>query len=630
MIKRSLAFLICLVLTVTIIGCKKKPVEETPSSSQEMVSSTESIDTRPVQTVEFKALSAGKARTYNTHIKNTSAGRTNDILLFGNPDRGYRTTLPLPIKDKHPDPEDSTKTTTTCDLFIRNQNGSVSINPNGKCRGKHSVEQFYANLDKESLEKSFDYLMKNVYFRQEKTDYKSKLILVQASIPSWNKTDVLPDDVFKVLDIFFDKCRERECKVLFRYCYHGLQLNWQVSEENREKHEKVNANEETMLKHIEQFAPFLAKNIDVIHKMSSGVIASGGEMAFDYQYPVVDYDKIIKAIVEKICVPNNIYYTCRLPAYKLNLLENDPEYEYASYIGNNNDAFFGEQERYGMCSDCFQYNHDYNTPEKGQCEEHDLGGDHIANNWYEYVCETAAYTPQSGEMYHNIALRWPEKCPTGMEAIKQLAHHRYTTLSQWNSYIESGFEDEKVDGKVVSKDSVMQRWIDNETVTPEMLDAEGIIYDPAWFYDDSGKLVHRNPYEFIRDYLGYKVQAQNMIVKGEFKKDSLMTFDLTLKNYGFAAAFNIESGYMILDENYNVVSEVKAGEPEKWYSHDPEDWKSTEVLEHNVKADLTLPSKSGKYYIAFYMRNTMEDYAKLSNNMSYINDKYNILYEFEI
>jgi hypothetical protein len=234
-------------------------------------------------------------------------------------------------------------------------------------------------------------------------------------------------------------------------------------------------------------------------------------------------------------------------------------------------------------------------------------------------------------MYHNIALRSPEKCITGMEAIKQLAHHRYTTLSQWNSYIESGFEsglDEN--GKQVPKDSVMQRWINNETITPEMLDTEGIIYDPAWFYDDNGKLVHRNPYEFVRDHLGYKVQAQNMTIRGEFKKDSLMTFNIKLKNYGFAAAFNIESGYMILDKDYNVVSEVKAGEPSKWYSHDPENWKSTEILEHTVSGDLTLPKESGKYYIAFYMRNTMEDYAKLSNNMDYIKDKYNILYQFEI
>jgi hypothetical protein len=214
--------------------------------------------------------------------------------------------------------------------------------------------------------------------------------------------------------------------------------------------------------------------------------------------------------------------------------------------------------------------------------------------------------------------------------IKELAHQRYTTMSHWNSYVEAGFKGTTSDGKKKPADSVMQRWIDNEMLTPEILDAEGIIYDPAWFYDENDNLVTRNAYEFIRDHLGYKIVAQNVVVDGLIGKKTTLNVDLKLKNYGFAAAFNMESGYMILDKDYNLISTVKAGDPSTWYSHDPENWQSTEVLEHNVTADITLPSEKGKYYLAFYMRNTMEDYAKLSNDMAYELDKYNILYEFEI
>ncbi len=620
--KRILAVVLCLSVTfLSVVGCNNKN-DKLSNPSGTAVSST----------LEFQPLSAGQERTHsNKNAINLMAGRTNDILLYGNPDRGYRTTLPVLIYDEHPDPDDPTKTTDTCDYVYRDEKGNVQYNPNSKCKGKHQIDVFYANWTKADVEELMDYLCDKVYFRLDKTGYQSKLILLQGELMSYGKVEVLPQEVFDIFDIFFDRCRQKECKVLFRYGYHILQLNWQLNEENRLAHEAVGASEEIMLKHIDQFAPFITKNIDVIHKWSSGVIGSGGEMAYAYQYPVVDYDNIIKAIVEKVCVPNNIYYTSRSPVYKLNLLENDPDYPYASYIGFNNDAVFGETDKYGWDTGCFQYNHNFEATKFGMCFHADHGGQHIPNDWWNYVCQEAAYTPQSGEMYHNLAWNADPKIPSGMEMINQLAHHRYTTLSHWNSYIEASFKNETTeDGKKIPGDSVMQRWIDNELVTPELLDEAGIIYDPAWFYDEEGNMVERNPYEFIRDHLGYKVVAQKAALNGSIGKNCSLSVNLTLKNYGFAAAFNIESGYMVLDKDYNVVSEVKAGEPEKWYSHDPENWKSTEVLEHTVTADITLPSEKGKYYLAFYMRNTMEDYAKLSNNMDYISDKYNILYELEI
>ena len=165
----------------------------------------------------------------------------------------------------------------------------------------------------------------------------------------------------------------------------------------------------------------------------------------------------------------------------------------------------------------------------------------------------------------------------------------------------------------------MQRWINNETITPEALDREGIIYDPAWFTDENGNPVHRNPYEFLRDHLGYRLGAESFEFDGK-------TASLTLKNFGFAAAFNLKSGFAVLDENYNVVSEVEAGEPEKWYSHDPDNYHSTEILEHTVTADIKMPAEKGKYYIGFYLKNTRDDRAKLANDMPFVNG-YNILCE---
>ncbi len=573
--------------------------------------------------ISYKPLHAGEERQHSPNVIGSVSGRTNDILLFNNPDRGYRTTMPVVILPVHLDPDDPTKAKDTCDLIIYDEKGKPILNHNSKCIGKHVIERLFQNISMKENERVLEYMFENWFFLTGKTDFKSKLILLQAQFEECNKDKKLPQKVLDIIDMFFDKCRERDCKVLFRYGYHMVQKSWRASEEGRTLQEKYGADEETMLAHIDQLVPFISKNKDIIHKLSSGFIGSGGEMAFGYQYPQVNYDNIVKAVVEKLCIPNNLYYTVRYPKIKLELLENDPDYKYAKFIGHNNDALWGETTNWGWCSGCYQYNHNFDVTGPGQCEEHDLGGKHIKNDWWEYVCQTSAYTPQSGEMYHSIAKNRPHQVPSGMDVIKELAHQHYTSLSQWNGFIESHFEFLKSDdGKMIPKVATMQHWINDQTVTPEILDAEGIIYDPAWFCDEEGKVVHRNPYEFIRDHLGYRISAKDLSAE---VKNGVVKAELTLKNYGFAAAFNLESGFAVLDENYNVVSSVKAGEPEKWYSHDPDNYRSTEILEHNISADIELPTQSGKYYLAFYIKNTRDDFAKFANDMPFENG-YNILH----
>lgn len=580
----------------------------------------------------YKPLYAGEERKHSSGIVGSIAGRSNDILLFNNPDRGYRTTMPLVVSSVHKDPDDPQKACACCDLITRNEDGTVSYNSNSKCAGKHDVRTLYGNLDVETNQKVIDYMFDRIYLKCEKTDYRAKLILLQGCFADCNKNEILPDYIFEVLKLFFDGCRKRGLKVLFRTGYHMIQYNWTVSEENRQKHEEVGASQEVMVAHIKQLAPLLCENADVLHKVSSGFIGSGGEMAYNYQYPVVDYDTIIKTVVEEICVPAGVYYTLRYPFTRISLLEKDPDYKYQHLIGFNNDAMFGEQNNWGWCSCCFQWNHNFDTV-KGEhrCFEADNDGVHIKNDWWNYVCENAAYTPQSGEMFHTGSTSKIGKSPTGFHLIKETAHHRYTSMSHWNSYIETSSTRAEPDeqGRPVAPDSVVQRWIDNEEVTPEWLNDERIIYDPAWFVDENGERVHRNPYEFIRDHLGYRISLKELEINGEQKCGNTVSLDLSLVNYGFAAAFYMKSGFALLDENYNVVSSVKAGDPEKWYSHDPVDWRSGELMTHNISADIHLPSESGKYYLAFYLKNGTGEAARTANEIDFING-YTVLAELDI
>lgn len=614
---KNLLKLMCIVLALTLAvtlgaaGCGKKDVDSSsPSSSEETVSISDDA-----KIIGFNALSAGEAQ-YNTSIVGAIKGRTNDVLLYENPDRGFRTTMPIVVLEKHPDPENPGKYTNHCDLIKMDANGRVSYNSKSKCNGKHDVRHMYGNLDKETNLKPLLYMFQLVYLKTGKTDYNARLMLMQGSFIGCNKSEKLPQYIFDILDMYFDLCREYKIRVIFRYGYHGVQLNWQLSDENKAEHAKWGADEKTMIAHIKQLGPYIGKNLDVVHKLSSGFIGSGGEQAYNYQYPTVNYNNVIKAAVENICVPNGLYYTVRVPLYKLDILKSEPNYKYAKLIGFNNDAFYGETERLGWNSTCWQYNHNFTNV--GLCAHRDS---HIPNDWWNYCNETAAYTPQSGEMFHN--LQNSDVFITGKEAILQLAHHRYTTLSQWNSYIEAGYTYEN--GQQVAADTVMQRWVNDEYITQEWLKENKIVYDPAWFYDDEGFEVSRNPLEFVRDHLGYRVRAEKLAV-------SENKVQLTLKNFGFAAAFTLESGFAVLNDKYEVVSTVKAGNPDTWYSHDPENWQSDTVLEHNVSAELKLPEESGKYYIAFYLKNGMNEYARLANDPNSVpfENGYNILHTIEI
>lgn len=624
----SLKQIITLFLSVAMImtlgaGCGKSDQTDNALSGIEL--SGETFD------VEFKPLSAGEFVANSKGIEGYIAGRTNDQLLYANPDRGYRTTISFQIIQNHPDPEDPTKTSNVCDKIIRGANGVVSSNPDSKC--KHDIRYFYCNIDEESKKEIIDYLCDRIYLNYVKTDYMSKLILLQSCLVDLGTVETLPDGVFEAYDLLFDKLRSKGVKVLFRVGYHGIQLNWQVSEENKQEHLKKGATEENMIFHIKQLAPFLKKNGDILFKMSSGFIGSGGEMAYNYQYPIVNYDNVIKAIVEEICAPLGITYSVRMPEYKINLLENDPDYKYANIIGFNNDAMFGETENYGWSSGCLQYKHNFDA-KLGQhkCERVDNYGTHYKNDWWNYMCENAAYTPQSGEMFHRSGTTGAGKEPTGLDIIKECAHHRYSTMSHWNSYLEDGSSMVE-NGITVAKDSVMQKWINDEQISLDILEENGIIGDPAWFFDNDGAEVLRNPYEFIRDHLGYKIVANKAAIEKVTKPGAEIGVKLSLNNYGFAAAFNLESGFAVLDENYNVVSSVKAGEPDKWYSHDPENWESTELLEHSVTAKLNLPTEKGKYYIAFYLKNSGNEFARLSNDpesLPFEGDGYHVLHEINL
>lgn len=524
---------------------------------------------------------------------------TQSDWIMSNPDRGYRTEMTVYLFDTF------------------EHNPEYKDDPRAIC----------VNDSEEDIRKSVDFLMRTYLL------VENKITIAYISFNDCNTAEEIPQKYFDALDIYFEVCAARGVKVIWRHAY-GLTTNKYIANKDDLEYLKaVCADQDTMVRHIKnQIGPYIGKHTDVIQKVSAGVIGNG-EYTASFQYPPVDFNVITDAIVRYMCVPNNLQYSVRLPRYRAEVIEwwgknhNGEEYPYADYIGFNNDCIYGENRTRGAYSACYQYNHDPHLCANGnKCYKL---SENAIDEW-QYVNENAAYFSQCGEMFTNNGMVVIAKIMApGIDVIKEMAHHRHTTMSNWHTM------GEKAEANTAAN-NVMIKWVETEYVTPEQLDSEGIIYDPNWFYDENGTEIARNPYEFIRDHLGYKLVADKATFKGEVGKGTTVSVDMSFKNYGFAAAFFLESGYAVLDSKYNVVSTVKAGEPNKWislpadyYVEEKKGSVQNDIISYNLKADVTLPEESGKYYIAFYLKNGLEDYASLSNDIPF-EEGFNILHEIEI
>jgi len=64
-----------------------------------------------------------------------------------------------------------------------------------------------------------------------------------------------------------------------------------------------------------------------------------------------------------------------------------------------------------------------------------------------------------------------------------------------------------------------------------------------------------------------------------------------------------------------------------WQPRSPTDYYEGKLLTHALKASLKVPDKAGKYKIAFYMKNELNAYTRLGNNVDFVNG-YNVLATF--
>lgn len=389
----------------------------------------------------------------------------------------------------------------------------------------------------------------------------------------------LDDKLFNVMQKSFDYFREQKYTVLLRFAYTTHQ-------------DDVSPTTERILSHMDQLKDIVAKNTDVLHVFQAGFVGKFGEWHSE-RVNICDREKVLNYFMTNL-LPDGVYTQVRTPAYK-NFVSDDKEYK--KLIGFHKDDYFGIM----------------NTDQMGDKSEYIYG-----HSGWEQQLKEGAYTPNDAELYWWSQFEDMREWPEAYASLVGASQLRLTTLSAYNGYLDQG----------PMKDGAMVRW-KSYPVTEKWCKENGINYSENWFKNIGGAELSRSVFDFIRDYVGYRIQAKELKCTGGDKCGDKIDIELKINNLGFSSAFNLESGFAILDSNGNEVSSVQAGDPEKWYGTDPDDYSKRELLEHKINATLKLPEKYGTYRLAFYMRNKLGVGARLDNNVEFENG-YNIIHEFKL
>lgn len=390
----------------------------------------------------------------------------------------------------------------------------------------------------------------------------------------------LPEDKLALLRETFDLLRGRGFKAVLRFAY-----------ERTNDHPTDGPRPEWILRHIAQLKPVIAENADVIYVLQAGFIGAWGEWHSATHIPQDDLEtraRILGAVLDLL--PPGRMTQVRVPRYKHELLPRltghpcDLLTEATAFtrvpearVGYHNDGILAGPSHGGTWPEAPLYG----SP---------------GNPEFDRVTAESAWVPVDGELFWSD-LGWngreiPDNRVEGMDAIRYLRLHRFSSFSIAHSYSER-------EGKLYAID----RWR-KTPVDWHQLEAEHLPVSDGWFEDAYGEPVERTVFEYIRDHLGYRFELQwaewpAVIHPGD---EARVAFEVI--NRGFSPLYNPRTAYVVLvsrDEKRVWHWPVDA-DPRRWQPYAPGDPSFT-PLRHQVIQQFRVPEgvDPGAYMIGLWL-----------------------------
>ena len=414
----------------------------------------------------------------------------------------------------------------------------------------------------------------------------------------------ISDEKLEAIQRDFDRLRGLRlgAKFLLRFAYefdgvtHGPTAEW-------------------ICRHMEQLKPVLDRNWDVIYVLQTGWVGLWGEFHTAIHQTEKDVAKtamIVRATLDLL--PPDRFTMMRRMAYKRRNLEHLGCLEEvtaatafsprpAARIGFFNDGTLA------------------NASDGGTFPDPPLFA--APGNWeFDYLVREAPFLPVDGELfwsgqvppsdpnsprpYHGLDLTYS----AAAKAIARLRLHHYSTFSYVHGF--SGLE-KPVYG-------VIDAWKETP-VTAAELDAGRFPYSPDYFDG-----APRTAFEYIRDHLGYRLEAQQARFDNSVPAGGPLRIELTLINRGFAAPVNPRELYFVLGQGSGEPFEMPTGfNAQTLQPYQPGDPAFT-PLKHRIAVNAVLPASlpAGEWTLALWMPDSRErlrlraDYAiRLANNLEW-------------
>lgn len=299
----------------------------------------------------------------------------------------------------------------------------------------------------------------------------------------------LDDKAFDQLKRYFETIRDKRMSMLLRFAYEFDQADLQGPDQA------------TLLGHIAQMTDFVRNNEslirDTVTAYQFGCIGAWGEWgATQHKY---DEKKVLDALLGMM--PEGTYYQGRYMRVT-NQTKGNARY---AYVGYHNDFLVGRP-------------HPWNT-----------AGDIYTSKDYREFFANARNRINDGEMPWGGATEEPDEKVDGRNFIAQCMEHSLATLSIKHNYRE---ERNGVNGGFN-----IEQWKNTE-ITQQQLRAMNCPTDPAWFKDRNGNQMKRSVFEYLRDFLGYRLTLSDYSVQ---ESAGRTTIQFMLTNYGMGTPLTLDT-----------------------------------------------------------------------------------------
>ena len=367
------------------------------------------------------------------------------------------------------------------------------------------------------------------------------------------------------------RCREAGLKVLLRFAY------------EKDMKQESGPTVETILGHIEQLAPVIQANTDIIYVLQAGFVGAWGEWHSSAHHIEEDHSALAAIVARELdlLTEDRMIQLRVLPKYKRWVLE-DPILNAFIEVDETN-AFSGiPAARIGLANDGLLAN----QADGGTWVE----PPHYANPGnpeFDAFTRESPYLAVDGELY------WSDQGGEidGMRAAKRLRLHHHTSLSITHSY--SGYEDTQFS---------IDRWMETP-ITVEELRREKLPVSDRYFEDWTGRPLPRTQFEYIRDHLGYRIELQLARFPGTVVQGDKPFVEMELINRGFATLINPRPVYLTLINTSGelVQRQQTAANPQTWQPFQPGDSEHT-PLRHHVHGELrTAGLAPGEYMLGLWL-----------------------------